>query len=145
MRPSSGGRQLRLPGLIVILAGAIVSPCVAWAETPGARCLEITDAVERLACFDVTIGAAVHGDTAVTFPPPAAAGPAAEAAPVTPRPASLIDTAWGFLPDSRRAYVRLHQPNYLLLARYTHAPEERARMLEKLDAEVASVDSSHGG
>ena len=52
-------------------------------------------------------------------PPPAAAGPAAEAAPVTPRPASLIDTAWGFLPDSRRAYVRLHQPNYLLLARYT--------------------------
>ena len=119
MRPSSGGRQLRLPGLIVILAGAIVSPCVAWAETPGARCLEITDAVERLACFDVAIGAAVHGDTAVTFPPPAAAGPAAEAAPVTPRPASLIDTAWGFLPDSRRAYVRLHQPNYLLLARYT--------------------------
>jgi phospholipase A1 len=105
--------------LIVILAGAIVSPCVAWAETPGARCLEITDAVERLACFDVAIGAAVHGDTAVTFPPPAAAGPAAEAAPVTPRPASLIDTAWGFLPDSRRAYVRLHQPNYLLLARYT--------------------------
>jgi phospholipase A1 len=119
MRPSSGGRQLRLPGLIVILAGAIVSPCVAWAETPGARCLEITDAVERLACFDVAIGAAVHGDTAVTFPPPAAAGPAAEAVPVTPRPASLIDTAWGFLPDSRRAYVRLHQPNYLLLARYT--------------------------
>ena len=45
--------------------------------------------------------------------------PAAEAVPVTPRPASLIDTAWGFLPDSRQAYVRLHQPNYLLLGRYT--------------------------
>jgi multidrug efflux pump len=34
---------------------------------------------------------------------------------------------------------------YLLLARFTHAPEERARMLEQLDSEVASVDRSHGG
>ena len=34
---------------------------------------------------------------------------------------------------------------YLLLARYTHAPEERARMIEGLEAQVASVDSSHGG
>ncbi|KFN43566.1 efflux RND transporter permease subunit [Arenimonas oryziterrae] len=34
---------------------------------------------------------------------------------------------------------------YLLLARYTHAPEERARMLEGLEARVASVDVSHGG
>ena len=34
---------------------------------------------------------------------------------------------------------------YLLLARFTHAPEERTRMLEKLEAEVASVDRSHGG
>ena len=32
---------------------------------------------------------------------------------------SLIDAAWGFAPDSRRAYVRLYQPNYLLFARYT--------------------------
>ena len=34
---------------------------------------------------------------------------------------------------------------YLLLARFTHAPEERTRMLEALETEVASVDSSHGG
>jgi outer membrane phospholipase A len=38
---------------------------------------------------------------------------------VSPRPASLINTAWGFLPDSKPAYVRLHQPNYFLLGRYT--------------------------
>jgi phospholipase A1 len=31
----------------------------------------------------------------------------------------LIDSAWGFLPDSRKAYVRLHEPNYLLFARYS--------------------------
>lgn len=34
---------------------------------------------------------------------------------------------------------------YLLLARFTHAPEERAKMLEGLEASIASVDSSHGG
>ena len=32
---------------------------------------------------------------------------------------SLLDAAWGFAPDSRKAYVRLYQPNYLLFARYT--------------------------
>ena len=119
MKASSGRRQARLPGLVVVLVGAAVAPSVARAETPGARCLEIADAVERLACFDVAIGAAVHGRSAATSQPPAATVPAAAAAAVTPRPASLIDTAWGFLPDSRRAYVRLHQPNYLLLGRYT--------------------------
>ncbi len=34
---------------------------------------------------------------------------------------------------------------YLLLARFTHPPEERAQMLERLDASTPSVDSSHGG
>jgi multidrug efflux pump len=34
---------------------------------------------------------------------------------------------------------------YLLLAKYTHAPEERTRMLEQLESQVASVDRSHGG
>ena len=34
---------------------------------------------------------------------------------------------------------------YLLLAKYTHAPEERARALEAMAAQVPSVDSSHGG
>ena len=115
MKASSGRRQVRLSGLVVILAGAMLGPCVAWAETPGARCLEIADAVERLACFD----AAMQGSTAATPPPPAAAAPAVAAVPPKPRPASLIDTAWGFLPDSRSSYVRLHQPNYLLLGRYT--------------------------
>jgi multidrug efflux pump len=34
---------------------------------------------------------------------------------------------------------------YLLLAKYTHAPEERARALDTMAARVPSVDSSHGG
>jgi phospholipase A1 len=119
MKSSSGRRPARLPGLVVVLVGAAFASSAARAETPGARCLEIADAVERLACFDVAIGAAVHGSSAATPEPAATTVPAEAAAALTPRPASLIDTAWGFLPDSRRAYVRLHQPNYLLLGRYT--------------------------
>ena len=34
---------------------------------------------------------------------------------------------------------------YLLLARFSQSPEARTHMLESLDAEVASVDRSHGG
>jgi phospholipase A1/A2 len=54
-------------------------------------------------------------------PPPAAAAsvPAATTAALAPPTQSMIDTTWGFLPDSKPAYLRLHQPNYLLLGRYT--------------------------
>ena len=34
---------------------------------------------------------------------------------------------------------------YMVVARFTHSPEERTRMLEQLDTNVASVDRSHGG
>ena len=119
MMLSSRRRQTRLPGLFAILAGATFAPDAAHAETPGARCLEIADAVERLACFDTAIGAAVHGAAPAAPAPSTVPEPVAATAQIAPRSASLIDTAWGFLPDSRRAYVRLHQPNYLLLGRYT--------------------------
>lgn len=33
---------------------------------------------------------------------------------------------------------------YMLVARFTHSPQERTHMLEKLDGEIASVDSGHG-
>jgi phospholipase A1 len=117
MKPPSGRQLVPLPGLIVILAGALVDPGAAWAETPGAKCLAIKDTFERLACFDAAIGAAVQ---AAAPPSPVEPGPAAEAAAATsPVVASLIDTTWGFLPDSKPAYLRLHQPNYLLFGRYT--------------------------
>ena len=111
----------------MVLAVVAVGPGVAGAETPGAACLAIADTAERLTCFDREIGAAVHGATAaVPVPTPSAApenvsenAPASGAVAVAPRPASLIDAAWGFLPDSKPAYVRLYQPNYVLFGRYT--------------------------
>jgi phospholipase A1/A2 len=110
----------------------------AAADTPGAACLAIADEARRLACFDEAVGAAVRAadGAEASMPGPAAApleaesvavapsgatGEADTATPGYPRalPGRLIETAWGFLPDSRKAYVRLHQPNYLLFARYT--------------------------
>jgi phospholipase A1 len=115
-----------------IVLFSITGVSAAAADTPGAGCLEIEDKERRLECFDAAVGAAVReaGEEAAVATVPAPA--AAEAAPAassetgltyageTPPPASqLIDRAWGFHADSRKAYVRLHQPNYLLFARYT--------------------------
>jgi phospholipase A1 len=120
---------------------ALAGASAGAADTPGAACLRVEDEKARLACFDEAIGAAVRaagGDTAAPVVP-STTGAASEAAvsveapPAasselgliyageTPAPAGLlIERAWGFLPESRKAYVRLHQPNYLLFARYTN-------------------------
>ena len=97
----------------------------AQADTPGASCLEIADEARRLSCFDQAIGEAVRGvagapeaTAPVQAPEPSVAAAASAGEPAPPQ-GSLIQNAWGFLPDSRKAYVRLHQPNYLLFARYT--------------------------
>jgi phospholipase A1 len=98
----------------------------AAAAVPGAECLAIPDQSARLACFDRAVGEAARaaGEAAAAQPVAGAAAaavpaPGSGAAAEFARP-SLIDAAWGFLPDSRKAYVRLHEPNYLLFARYTN-------------------------
>jgi len=120
--PSAG-----LAGAFIVAAAPIAG---AAAAVPGAECLSVPGNSERLACFERTVGEAARAANGVAAP----AGPGvtvaaaetqapgsteAPAATLQPAPPSLIDTAWGFLPDSRKAYVRLHQPNYLLFARYT--------------------------
>jgi phospholipase A1 len=106
--------------MVASLSG-IFAPGVAFAATPGADCLAIEDAAARLACFDRAIGEAVQGASTITTPPTGSTGAAPAYVPPTddPRADSLIDATWGFLPDSRPAYLRLHQPNYLLFGRYT--------------------------
>jgi len=109
----------------VVLAAAIPFAGVA-AAIPGAECLSVPGESARLACFDRAVGEAARAegkDKAQAEAPavPVATATAAEAPAAEPAtaPPSLIETTWGFLPDSRKAYVRLHQPNYLLFARYT--------------------------
>ena len=91
--------------------------------TPGAECLAITSPLERLACFDRSIGSAVGGtEPGQPAPEASPAEPTvaeSTASPPVPAP-SMIDAVWGFLPSSRGSYVRLHEPNYLLLGRYTN-------------------------
>ena len=41
---------------------------------------------------------------------------------VIPAPTSMIDTAWGFNPDSSRYTIDLYRPNYLQFARYSSRP-----------------------
>ena len=134
-RPPAGRRGLastgrrrpstRVAGALLLVAAPLSG---AAATTPGADCLPIADPSERLACFDRSIGEAARAAGEAGGPGKAPAAPAAAktaatmpgspAAAEIPR-ASMIDSAWGFQPDSRRAYVRLHEPNYLLFGRYT--------------------------
>lgn len=104
------------PGIraaLVAVVGLAALGRPALAAAPGETCLAIADDADRLACFDREIGGAARGA--------AGSEPAAVTAdePVPARPASLIDEAWGFTPETRDQYVRLYQPNYLLLGRYT--------------------------
>ena len=104
-----------------LVAGVSVIAGSAVAGTPGESCLAIADPTERLACFDREIGVAARGPADQAQSPQPL--PVTQAAPVEAPSAastpSLLDAAWGFAPDSRKAYVRLYQPNYLLFARYT--------------------------
>lgn len=119
MRVQPGRRRARAGAWAVLLAAGAGSPADSQADVPGARCLQIRDATERLECFDRAIGAAVEQPDAAGDPLPVVAqAPPVEASAV-PRPATPIDSTWGFLPESKEAYVRLHQANYFLLGRYT--------------------------
>jgi phospholipase A1 len=121
------------PGVRFAFALILAAAPSAWAAAtvPGAECLSIPEQSARLACFDRAVGEAARAAAATEAPgeapreaqvattaPATAAPPPPAGAAETARP-SMIDAAWGFLPDSRKAYVRLYQPNYLLFARYT--------------------------
>lgn len=124
MSPDAGCR--RAAGFLGALLVSAAPVAGAAAAVPGAECLAIPDPSARLACFDRAVGTAAgrveaEGDAPAAPQATAAAAtiPASAEAAEPERP-SLIDAAWGFLPDSRKAYVRLHEPNYLLFARYSN-------------------------
>ena len=125
--------------LAAVLAGTSSASAQTLAQTVNA-CAAITADSERLACYDRASGraavaapAAAPGKPAVAAAPaatPAQSGvfpsvlidtPAAATQAAAPRrgTGSLLDTAWGFDPDSPRYIIDSYNQNYLLFGRQT--------------------------
>lgn len=166
--PQPACRKAGLPssGLLLAIALATSGPALARAPSAGlAACAAIEADLERLACYDRASGrkaaakagaagavaAAPVSGPAVAQSIPASSAPAAvqDAAPAmqaTSGPVSLIDSAWGFEPDSNRYLISLYRPNYFLVGRYSDRPNERPfdvlfRTIENPDAELDSTEA----
>ncbi|MCG5508983.1 phospholipase A [Ectothiorhodospira lacustris] len=110
-------------------------------------CTGITDDLARLACYDRLAEQPVADGDGVSPPPSRIlalpGGEAARDLARVRRPASHIDTAWGFAPDSSRYVIASHRPSYLLPARYTDRPNEQpfSPLMELTDADRVELDS----
>jgi phospholipase A1/A2 len=106
----------------VSVAAVLGAASPAFAQTAPAAiadCASISVDSERLACYDRAAGRAPSAPSADR---PAGAVPDQKPAPAAGAlraPASLIDAAWGFEPDSNPYLIDLYNQNYLLVARWT--------------------------
>ena len=126
---------LRLPILptVAVLAAVLAGTGSAFAQTLAQNvnaCAEVAADSERLACYDRASGRAAVAAPAAAAAPPVQSGlfpsvlrdpPAVGTQAAAPRrgTGSLIDTAWGFDPDSPRYLIDSYNQNYLLFARQT--------------------------
>jgi phospholipase A1 len=134
---------LRIALLLAAAPGALGMACAQSLSTAIADCAAIAADSERLACYDRASGrssvaapaagkpgAATSTATAQAKPAaaeapaqsgvfPSVVGEQAPAGPTKRGTGSLIDTAWGFDPDSPRYIIDSYNQNYLLFARQT--------------------------
>ena len=114
-------KTMRHFGAALLFAALQGVPAVALAEAPPsfAQCTTIDADRERLACYD-------HAAGRTAEPAAAPARPSTSIKKVAPPPTvagagtSLIDAAWAFDPKSSPYLVRLYEPNYFLVARYSN-------------------------
>ena len=165
--PQPACRKADVPwsGLLLAITLASAGPALARAPSPGlADCAAIAADLDRLACYDRATGRKAAAKTApgAVAAAPVSGGAAPASAAVPPAPAavqdvgpatlaapaaiSMIDSAWGFQPDSSRYLISLYRPNYFLVGRYSDRPNERPfdvlfRTVENPDPELDSTEA----
>lgn len=90
------------------------------------NCRNIVSSTERLACYDQANGLPeINNTSTATVAAPVVVASTPEA-PVTATSSStsIIDSAWGFTPDSERYALGMYHANYLLLGRYSDNPND---------------------
>lgn len=104
-------------GTALVLAVLHGAAAVAHAQaTPSiTECARIAADSERLACYDRAAGR----DGTRNLAPATSPANKQDVVPVAGAPKSLIDSAWGFDPDSPPYVVSFYEPNYVLFARYS--------------------------
>jgi phospholipase A1 len=154
--PITSPRRTLAASLLPLLATGVLAPETVLAKTPStglAACAAIEVDLERLACYDRASGRkasakapapAPGGIAAQNVTAPAAVQDVAPATQVASAPASLIDAAWGFEPDSSRYLISLYRPNYFLLGRYSDRPNEAPfeELFDPLEYPDAGLDST---
>jgi phospholipase A1/A2 len=150
VNPRNPIRSVALLGAILGMGGQAAAQTVAPSM---ASCAAIAADQERLACYDRASGRLAAGQPEPEHLPmtaPAAPGGAfagtAQALTAKPAEPSIIDSAWGFEPDSDRYSIQLYRPNYLLLASYSTRPNEAPfavlfDALEHPDGELKSTEA----
>jgi phospholipase A1 len=113
-----------------------------------ASCAAIASDQARLACYDQAAGRAPAVLPEAAAERTAMSAPSAPGGvePVTKASDSMIETAWGFRPDSGRYAIGLYRPNYLQLASYSSRPNVAAfnqlfTAFDNHDAELNSVEA----
>ncbi len=157
---TAGPRQSGLGATLLALAisgtGGLAAAGPVKSPAAISGCAAISADLERLACYDRLSGrtgarASTVEATPVSAPSPertALSAPPASEPAASPRlgETSLLDSAWGFEPDSSRYTIALYRPNYMTLASYSTRPNEEPfkilfNALDNPDAELQSTEA----
>lgn len=143
--PAPGRASLAGLGILTLLAAQALAQAAPGDLT---ACAAIASDQTRLACYDRVAG---RVPSALPEPPaernvlsaPAASGAAGAASKASD---SMLETAWGFRPESGRYAIGLYRPNYLLFASYSSRPNDAAfeqlfTALDEPDAELNSTEA----
>ena len=116
----------RIGALFLVAVGGASAALAQAAPSTVADCRGIAASMERLACYDAVSGHAADAPKGTAGTPAAAASPSSPVprradsdGAARPTTTSMIDTAWGFDPNSAPYDISFYNANYLLFGRYS--------------------------